>query len=42
MIKAVVVYDPPPFRRDEDLAEGAAISCRGRFREIHDHSGPGH
>jgi monoamine oxidase len=38
VVKAVAVYDRP-FWRDTGLA-GAAISYRGPFRELHDHSGP--
>lgn len=38
MVKAVATYDEP-FWRAEGLA-GAAMSHRGPFRELHDHSGP--
>ncbi len=39
IVKAVAVFDTPSWR-DVGLA-GAAISHRGPFREVHDHSGPG-
>ncbi len=38
MVKAVAVYDSP-FWRNHQLA-GSAMSYKGPFREIHDHSGP--
>ncbi len=38
MVKAIAVYRTP-FWRGRGLA-GAAISYRGPFREVHDHSGP--
>lgn len=38
MVKAVAVYDSP-FWRNHQLA-GLAMSYKGPFREIHDHSGP--
>ena len=39
IVKAVAVFDKP-YWRDVGLA-GAAVSHRGPFREVHDHSGPG-
>ncbi len=39
IVKAVAVFDQP-YWREVGLA-GAAVSHRGPFREIHDHSGPG-